>query len=81
MYKNAGHLRRPTVFLFTEAEIKDEVSAQLLLWLATLMIVSWLLVCDDDHDCYRTCSFLQPNPLSRAWHIIVLRGVCVVYCA
>lgn len=25
MYKNAGHLRRPTVFLFTEAEIKDEV--------------------------------------------------------
>lgn len=26
MYKNAGHLRKPTVFLFTEAEIKDEVS-------------------------------------------------------
>ena len=25
MYKNAGHLRKPTVFLFTEAEIKDEV--------------------------------------------------------
>lgn len=25
LYKNAGHLRKPTVFLFTESEIKDEV--------------------------------------------------------
>lgn len=25
LYKNAGHLRKPTTFLFTESEIKDEV--------------------------------------------------------
>jgi len=25
MYKNAGHIRQPTVFVFTEAEIKEEV--------------------------------------------------------
>ena len=25
MYRNAGHQRKPTVFLFTEAELKDEV--------------------------------------------------------
>ncbi len=25
LYKNAGHMRKPTVFLFTESEIKDEV--------------------------------------------------------
>ena len=25
LYKSAGHMRRPTTFLFTESEIKDEV--------------------------------------------------------
>lgn len=39
MYKNAGHLRKPTVFLFTEAEIKDEVRCNHV-WLSELALAS-----------------------------------------